>query len=110
MQFGFVSKQIELKKKVVELLNQSLKDEEESQVWAELQTAVDDYMRLGTAEVFSVEQQENISLLGQAARVFQKLAFHCLFLSFQRSLRRVSQLWIDVFAGVLGLQRLNSGM
>ena len=86
MQFGFVNKQTELKQKVVKLLNHTLTGEDESTVWPELQTAVDDYMRLGTAEVFTADQQADISLLGQAALVFRKLAFHCLVLSIVRGL------------------------
>lgn len=79
MQSGFQSRETELKSKLVGLINTCLASESKCQCWKDLRDAIDDYMRLGTAETFSTEEQQVIQKLGNHSLRFWRLGFHCNF-------------------------------
>lgn len=81
MQKGFLSKEVSLKAKIIELVGKCLTAKPEDEVWSLLQATVEDYQRLGTAEVFPEEMRRDICQLGEATSILWKLGYHCISLS-----------------------------
>lgn len=81
MQQGFLAKEVSLKAELIELVGKCLTAKPDDAVWVQLQATIEDYQRLGTAEVFPEEIRRNISQLGEATSILWKLGYHCISLS-----------------------------
>ena len=77
MQKGFLDTERERKTLLIQLVNKCLSSSPDSEVWTQLQATIDDFQRLGTAEVFSEEKQKEIQMIGDVASMVHKLAFNC---------------------------------
>ena len=77
VQKGFASRETELKTNIVNLINKCLQLASTHESWTTLRTQIEDYQRLATAEVFSVDEQKHIKVFGEAAYLFHRYGFHC---------------------------------
>jgi len=81
MQKGFKEKKQELHGKMVNLLQGALVKEPASSIWPDLLQVTEDYMRLGTSDVFSEEERKEMHIFGQATSIFRQIGFNGLKLS-----------------------------